>query len=369
MVSPQDVEGKSWWETAGERVKAGTDILYNLSTAIGAVETARHAHFLKDTPPSSKIGNSLQALWGSMAYQAEKWNYGWKKVQTKMADVRGRTAVAIQQTIESGKGWQVEMKTEMKAHWSSFSGQAKMTWDAFRRNGLDGLNVKPGSLLDFSGSAADIGSAIGYAGYAITGNESWRKAGQWADVASVPAAVRQVATNLKPVAHFFTNGPVTKGVSFLGKMAGPLAILTGGFTLVTSIPETITSVQEGDTRMAWANGLSAFSGAAAVVGGVALLIPGAQPVAAVALGLSAITGVASMAVEYWPTPTGATTPVDTSLRPPTPPISMPVQTGTPTPPPTSTPTLTPTPPVTSVPSQTPQVTQTPTPTQTKLGGN
>ncbi len=373
VVAPKE---QPWWGKAGElwnktkeRVKAGSDVLYNLSTAIGAVEIARQEHFLKDTQPSSKIGNSLQALWGSMTYQAEKWNYDWEKVQTKIADVRGRTAVAIQQTIESGKDWRVRMNTELKAHWTSFGSQTKMTWDAFRRNGLDGLNVKTGSLIDFSGSVADIGSAIGYAGYAVTGNESWRTAAQWADVASVPAAVRQVATNLKPAAQFFTKGPAAKGVSFLGKVAGPLAILTGGFTLATSIPETITSIQEGDTRKAWANGLSAFSGAAAVVGGAALLIPGAQPVAAVALGLSAITGVASMAVEYWPAPSSPATPVDTSLRPPTPPISTPVQTGTPTPPSTSIPTLTPTPPMTNTPSQTPQVTQTPAPTQNQIGGN
>ena len=138
-------------------------------------------------------------------------------------------------------------------------------------------------------------------------------------------------------------------------------------TVMPHIP--IKDFQTGDSRMGWANALSAFSGTAAMAGGVFLLIPGGQPVAAVLLSASVITGVASLAVEYWPTPTGATTPVDTSLRPPTPPISTPIQTETPTIPPTAVPTLTPTPPITSTPSPTPQVTQTPSPTQTQSGGN
>lgn len=79
-----------------------------------------------------------------------------------------------------------------------------------------------------------------------------------------------------------------------------------------------------------------------MIGGAMFFIPGAQPVAAVLLGVSVVAGVASLAVEYWPTPASATTSVDTSLRLPTLPV-------------------------TNMPSPTPQVAPTP-PTQNVSGG-
>ncbi len=93
----------------------------------------------KSLRPVQRIGRSLVALWGSMRYQAEKWRYNWEKVRATLEDVRGRTALAIQRTIESEQSWWQKVRSEVQAHWTLFRGQARMTWDALRRNGLEGL--------------------------------------------------------------------------------------------------------------------------------------------------------------------------------------------------------------------------------------
>jgi hypothetical protein len=81
-------------------------------------------------------------------------------------------------------------------------------------------------------------------------------------------------------------------------VAGPLAIVTGLFTFIPSLNETFSYLEEDNTQMAWASGLNAASGALAIAGGIALLIPGGQPVAAVFLGASAVASVVSLAVEH-----------------------------------------------------------------------
>lgn len=211
--------------------------------------------------------------------------------------------------------------------------------------------------------------------------------------AGVPAAVRQIAVNLDDAVKVMSGGAKLgsfgKGVTLLGKVAGPLAMVTGGFSFVSGIQAIQEGNETGDTKKQAVGWLDTISGTTAILGGVTLLIPGAQPVAAALLGFSALTSVASLAVENWdsiknfltrpegPYPGIRTTsptfgnntlphsPASTATPPfvvnPSAPTSI---LTTPTPPPTSTPTLTPTLPATNTPTSTPQTTQTPEPLET-----
>ncbi len=224
----------------------GKDVVQTLGTGIGGVEIARHARLLKEPPPSPKIGRSLAALWGSVRYQAEKRTYNWEKVRATLEDVRGRTALAIRRTIESKQSWWQKVRTEVQAHWTSFRGQARMIGDALRRNGLEGLKVRAGDVVDFGGSVADVVSAAGYAAYTVTGDERARYVGDAAQVAAVPAAVRQVIGGIRALPKTsFQIGKFWKGATLLGKVAGPLAIVTGGLNAVNGGITVYNSMQDG----------------------------------------------------------------------------------------------------------------------------
>jgi uncharacterized membrane protein YphA (DoxX/SURF4 family) len=285
-------------ENIFERIKAAVSAVSTFARGVGSIEISRYAEFLRDKQPNEKIGASIQALWGSMAYHARENGWARERVEATLDDLKGRTAVAIRNIIDSNQGWRAKMNAELSAHWTSFSGDIKMSWNAFRRNGLDGLNVKPGSLVDFGGSVADIGSAIGYAGYAVTGDERAKIVGDVAEAAAVPAAIKQIIDGARSIG----TSPIQwnkfgRGATFLGKVAGPLAIVTGGFSAFTGYQKYQQGMKDEDTSKTAQGIADMIAGSTAFVGGIALLIPGAQPVAAVLLGVSAIASVVSMGIE------------------------------------------------------------------------
>ncbi len=375
-VSSPAPRSKPWWRRVIDN--KGKDVVQTLATGIGGVEIARYARLLGEPAPSPRIGRSLAALWGSMRHQAEKWQWDWEKVQAKVEDLRGRTALYIQNIAEGTGNWWQKARMELDAHWTSFHRGVKMRWDALRRNGLNGLKVKPGDLLDFSGSVADGVSLAGYAAYVVTGDERARYVGDAAQVAAVPAAVRQVIGGIRALPKTsFQIGRFWKGATLLGKVAGPLAIVTGAIDAVRGIyslgwGEAHDGKRDNKDVQAIAD---AVAGGTALLGGVMLLIPGLQPVAGLFLGVSAIASGVSVVAEHWSSIQSFFARPSTPYPgiQPTPPVSMPpsmppamvlTPASTPTPPSTSIPSGTPTPPATNTPSPTPQTTQTPAPTQT-----
>ncbi len=85
----------------------------------------------------------------------------------------------------------------------------------------------------------------------------------------------------------------------MGKVAGPLAIVTGGFSIHSGLQDIQEGRSTGDTAQQVVGYLDTFAGITALAGGIALLIPGGQPVAAVLFGASAIASVGSLVAENW----------------------------------------------------------------------
>ncbi len=133
----------------------------------------------------------------------------------------------------------------------------------------------------------------------VTGDKRWDTASDAGQVLGVPAAAMQIYNNWKPALQAFTNPATSKGVSFLGKVAGPLAIVTGGFSIYSGVQDIQEGVRTNDTAKQATGTLDTIAGVTAVLGGIALLIPGAQPAAAVLFGVSAIASVGSLVAENW----------------------------------------------------------------------
>lgn len=91
-------------------------------------------------------------------------------------------------------------------------------------------------------------------------------------------------------------------LSFFAKASGALAIVGGVFDLVEGIPRAANAWANGhllDSQEGRSGLLTSASGTLSIVGGACMFIPGAQPVAAVLLGASAVLKVADVVNNNW----------------------------------------------------------------------
>lgn len=268
---------------------------------------------------------------------------------------------------------------------------------------------RTGDALGVVGGVAELfgvkgGEWIGKTGTAITGvadlaffkniNEEWRAITGSKLSTSIKELGDKLVSSVKKIGatskRTFTKAATTsaddiaqvsskagKSLTFLGKVSGVLSIATGGYSLYTGIEGVRKDLNDGDglSSQGVASGLDAFSGAAAVVGGVAMFFPPVgTAIAATAFAASGVASLISLGVEHGPAIGNWVSnrlPFPSSSDPIIhPPATLPPTPGTPYAPPTSTATpQNPTPPASSTsstprpvtPTPTPQVTQTPTP--------
>lgn len=256
---------------------------------------------------ATEDGRHTATMWGEGVYHANNGEWNWDRVNAKIEDYQARTDLKIGQLAEEAA--QTKKSTwlgELGMQWDSTVGTAKMKLDALWNNGLPSLK-KPAALdlNDFSGNTGDAMAVAGSLGYAMTGDQIYKRTADAGQVLGISGGVANIVKYgnaameaLPTVAQNITQ--IGKGITFLGKASGILSGLVGVYSMYTGVNKINEARSQGNTQMQWAGGLEFASGALATAGGIAMFIPGAQPVAAVLLGASAIASGASMAVENWP---------------------------------------------------------------------
>ena len=113
---------------------------------------------------------------------------------------------------------------------------------------------------------------------------------------------KNILTTLRKTIKTGGAGKILGATSKLAKFSGVLSAVTGAFTIKDGLETYQQSMQDGQMdAKTWVGGLDMLSGALSVVGGIAMFIPGGQPVAAVLLGASAVVSGISVVVENWST--------------------------------------------------------------------
>ncbi|PWH15294.1 MAG: hypothetical protein DDG60_06025 [Anaerolineae bacterium] len=163
----------------------------------------------------------------------------------------------------------------------------------------------PTRVLDGVDSVSDVLSIGGNLVYAATSWEAAKKAGDVGDALGIFGGIAQIAKCSKFFGQGFRSvlqnaSNIGRGVSFLGKVSGVLSIVTGALGAYGGYTEIRESLQDGQadekTAVGW---LNLIAGVLATGGGIALLIPGAQPIAGIALGISAVLSGAATVIENW----------------------------------------------------------------------